>query len=200
MAEDKLIIIFQNEPVRRIWSKKDEKWYFSLVDIISVLTESERPRKYWDDLKRKIKEEGFIQLSDKIGQLKMPSADGKLYLTDVADVETCLRIVQSIPSPKAEPFKSWLAKVGYERMKETIDPEIGLNRSRDNWKRLGRSEKWIEKRMSGQETRNKLTDYWSDHEISSEKEFAILTNVIHKEWSGLSVREHKELKGINGII
>jgi hypothetical protein len=128
----------------------------------------------------------------------MKSPDGKFYDTDVADVETILRLVQSIPSPKAEPFKLWLAKVGYERLRETVDPEIGVNRARGNWLMLGRSVKWIEQRMRGQEIRNKLTDYWANHEISEEDEFAALTNIIHKEWSGLNVQEHKKLKNLKG--
>ncbi|MFA5024623.1 MAG: Bro-N domain-containing protein [Patescibacteria group bacterium] len=193
----KSIAIFENEPVRRVWLEKEEKWVFSLVDIIRILAKNDRPRKYWNDLKTKLKQEGS-QLSEKIGQLKMKSPDGKFYDTDVADVETILRLVQSIPSPKAEPFKLWLAKVGYERLRETVDPEIGVNRARGNWLMLGRSVKWIEQRMRGQEIRNKLTDYWANHEISEEDEFAALTNIIHKEWSGLNVQEHKKLKNLKG--
>ena len=195
--ENKSIAIFENEPVRRLWSEKDEKWYFSVVDVIQVLVQNNRPRKYWDDLKRRLKLEGS-QLSDKIGQLKFMSKDGKFYRSDAADVETILRIIQSVPSPKAEPFKLWLAKVGYERLRETVDPEIALNRARINWQRLGRSEKWIEQRMRGQEIRNKLTDYWATHEVTEQEEFAILTNIIHQEWSGLSVKKHKEIKKLRG--
>ncbi len=195
--ENKSIAIFENEPVRRLWSEKDEKWYFSVVDVIQVLVQNNRPRKYWDDLKRRLKLEGS-QLSDKIGQLKFMSKDGKFYHSDAADVETILRIIQSVPSPKAEPFKLWLAKVGYERLRETVDPEIALNRARSNWQRLGRSEKWIEQRMRGQEIRNKLTDYWATHEVTEQEEFAILTNIIHQEWSGLSVKKHKEIKKLRG--
>ena len=140
MPKNKLIVLFENEPVRRLWDETKEKWYFSVVDIILVLTQSSRPRKYWDDLKRKLsQEEGFAQLSEKIGQLKMQSSDGKFYQTDCADVETMFRIIQSIPSPKAEPIKQWLAKVGYERLKETVDPEIALNRARKHWQAMGRS-------------------------------------------------------------
>jgi DNA-damage-inducible protein D len=164
MTNEKQMAIFEDQPVRRSWDEKQEKWYFSVVDIIAVLTQSERPRKYWDDLKRKIREEGS-QLSEKIGQLKLEANDGKKYLTDVADVETILRLVQSVPSPKAEPIKLWLAKVGYERIQEVSDPEKALNRSRLYWQRMGRSEKWVQQRMMGQEIRNKLTDYWKDNDV-----------------------------------
>ena len=164
--------------------------------MVAVLTESENPRRYWSDLKRKLKAEGAEQLYEKIVQLKLKSSDGKKYTTDCADVETLLRIIQSIPSKKAEPVKQWLAKVGFERMKEMADPSTAIDRARDTYKKLGRSEKWIQQRFSGQETRNKLTDYWKDHEITESEEFAILTNIIHQEWSGLSVKEHKNLKGL----
>ena len=129
-------------------------------------------------------------------QLKFEAADGKFYFTDAANVETILRLIQSVPSPNAEPFKLWLAKVGYERIQEAADPERSLNRARENWKRLGRSQKWIQQRMMGQETRNKLTDYWSEHEITKKEEYAILTNIIHQEWSELTVSQHKNLKGL----
>jgi len=192
---NKLIVLFDNQPVRRAWSRKDEKWYFSVVDVVRVLAQNERPRKYWDDLKRKLKQEGS-ELSDKIGQLKMLSSDGKKYLTDVADAEGVLRIIQSIPSPKAEPFKLWLAKVGYERMQETIDPELGVARARKNWQMRGHSDKWIQQRMLSVEVRNKLTDYWADNGIEKADEYAKLTNIIHREWSGLTVKNHKDLKGL----
>lgn len=195
--QKKSIAIFEDEPVRRIWSEKDEKWYFSVVDVIQVLAQNNRPRKYWVDLKKKLKLEG-CQLSDKIGQLKFISNDGKYYNSDAADVETMLRIIQSVPSPKAEPFKLWLAKVGYERLRETVDPEMSLNRARVNWQKLGRSEKWIEQRMRGQEIRNKLTDYWATHEVTEQEEFAILTNIIHEEWSGISIKKHKTIKKLKG--
>lgn len=194
---NKTIAIFENEPVRRLWLKQQEKWVFSVVDVIRILTESPRPRKYWHALKTKLKEEGS-QLSQKVGQLKMLAADGKLYETDTADVETILRLIQSIPSPKAEPFKLWLAKVGYERLQETVDPELAVSRARRNWLALGCSSKWIEQRMRGVETRNKLTDYWVNHEISRAEEFAALTNIIHQEWSGVSVSQHKQLKKLQG--
>ncbi|MEI7620515.1 MAG: BRO family protein [Candidatus Falkowbacteria bacterium] len=195
--KNKTIVIFENEPVRRVWLEKEEKWFFSVIDVVRVLTGSLRPRKYWDDLKRKLNQEGS-QLSAKIGQLKMLSKDGKFYDTDVADVEIILRLIQSIPSPKAEPFKLWLAKIGYERLKETVDPEIAVNRARNNWLSLGYSKKWVEQRMRGQEIRNKLTDYWADHKISRAEEFAALTNIIHREWSGIAILEHKRLKDLKG--
>ena len=129
--------------------------------------------------------------------MKKPSADGKMRLPDVADTQQLLRLIQSIPSPKAEPFKQWLAKVGYERMQETADPEQGLNRARENWKKLGRSEKWIQQRMAGQETRNKLTDYWKENGVEKSDDFAMLTNIIHQEWTDMTVKQHKELKGLS---
>ncbi len=191
------IKLFEQSKIRSVYDEEKDLWYFSVIDVIAILTGSERPRKYWSDLKKKLTEEaGNSQLSEKIGQLKLPSSDGKKYLTDVADAETMLRIVQSVPSPKAEPIKQWLARVGYERIKETVDPAMSIDRARENWQKLGHSEKWIQQRMMGQETRNKLTDYWKEHEITKDEEYAILTNIIHQEWSGLSVRDHKKLKGL----
>lgn len=191
------IKLFEQNKIRSIWDEKIEKWYFSVIDIIEILTESKNPRRYWSDLKIKLKEdEGFEQLYEKIVQLKLQAPDGKKRETDVADVETMLRIVQSVPSKKAEPIKQWLAKVGYERMQEMADPAKAVDRARGDWKKYGRSEKWIQQRMMGQETRNKLTDYWKDHNIKEGKEYAILTNIIHQEWSDLSVKDHKELKGL----
>jgi len=191
------IKIFEQNKVRSLWDEKIEKWYFSIIDIVQILSESKNPRRYWSDLKAKLKEEeGFEQLYEKIVQLKLISADGKKYATDCADVETILRVIQSIPSPKAEPVKQWLAKVGYERMKEMADPSMAIDRTRDTYKKLGRSDKWIQQRMTGQETRNKLTDYWSEHEIKKGDEYAILTNIIHEEWAEVSVKEHKEIKGL----
>jgi len=194
----KEIAIFENEPIRRHWDNKKEKWYFSVVDIIKVLTDSTNPRDYWFKMKIRVKSEDGAELSTFCRQLKMITSDGKKYLTDTSDTEGILRIIQSIPSPKAEPFKAWLAKVGYERIKEATDPEIGLNRARRNWQLLGRSKEWIEQRMRGQEIRNKLTDYWATHEISEEEEFARLTNIIHKEWSGVTVKKHKKIKSLKG--
>jgi len=182
METNTSIKLFESKKIRTHWDETEEKWYFSVIDIVEVLTESPRPRKYWNALKTKLQQEGS-ELSHKLGQLKMKANDGKMYLTDVADTESLLRIIQSIPSPKAEPFKQWLAKVGYERMQELQDPAQSLDRARENWQRLGRSEKWIQQRMTGQETRNKLTDYWANHDIQEGQEFAILTNLIHEEWT-----------------
>ncbi|MBE6454294.1 MAG: hypothetical protein E7017_05375 [Alphaproteobacteria bacterium] len=190
------IKLFEQSKIRSVYDEEKDIWYFSVIDVIAILTESERPRKYWSDLKKKLTNEGYIEVSEKIGQLKMMAPDGKMRETDAADAETMLRIVQSVPSPKAEPIKQWLARVGYERMKETVDPALSIDRARENWQKLGHSEKWIQQRMMGQETRNKLTDYWKDHEITKDEEYAILTNIIHQEWSGLSVKEHKQLKGL----
>ncbi|MFL9485527.1 Bro-N domain-containing protein [Chitinophagaceae bacterium LWZ2-11] len=189
------IALFEAKQVRRSWNEDEQQWYFSVIDVIEILTGSARPRKYWNDLKTKLIKEGS-ELSEKIGQLKMSSSDGKLYNTDVADIQQLLRLIQSIPSPKAEPFKQWLAKVGYERMQEMSDPEQSIDRARSNWQKLGRSDKWIQQRMTGQETRNKLTDYWKDNDVKEQDEFALLTNIIHEEWTGLTVKKHKTLKGL----
>lgn len=187
--------VFENNNIRSVYNEEQEKWYFSVVDIIAVLTESKDPATYWRVLKKRLKEEGNETVTTCNG-LKMMSKDGKMRKTDALDVEGCLRLVQSVPSPKAEPVKLWLAKVGYERMREMVDPSTAIDRARETYKKLGRSEKWIQQRMMGQETRNKLTDYWKDHDIKEGEEFAILTNIIHQEWSGLSVKEHKNLKGL----
>ena len=189
------IKLFEEKKVRRVWDAEKEQWYFSIIDIIEALTGTDRPRKYWSDLKAKLKKEGS-ELSENIGQLKMLSADGKLRETDAANPEQLLRLIQSIPSPKAEPFKQWLAKVGYERMQEISDPSQSIDRARENWQKLGRSEKWIQQRMTGQETRNKLTDYWKESGVEKKDEFALLTNIIHQEWTGLTVKKHKDLKGL----
>lgn len=187
--------LFEEKKVRTHWDAEKGIWYFSVIDVVEILTDSPRPRKYWSALKTKLKTEGN-ETSQKLGQLKMQADDGKMRETDVADTETLLRIIQSIPSPKAEPFKQWLAKVGYERMKEIADPAQSLDRARENWQKLGRSEKWIQQRMTGQETRNKLTDYWKETGIKEQDEFAMLTNIIHKEWTDLTVKQHKDLKGL----
>ncbi len=191
------IKLFEQSKIRSIYDEEKDVWYFSVIDVIAILSESKEPKRYWSDLKRKLnKEAGSDQPYEKIVRLKMLAADGKMRDTDAADAETMLRIVQSVPNPKAEPIKQWLARVGYERMKETVDPALSIDRARENWQKLGHSEKWIQQRMMGQETRNKLTDYWKEHEITKDEEYAILTNIIHQEWSGLSVREHKQLKGL----
>lgn len=192
------LAIFENFKIRRHFDEKTETWYFSVIDIIAVLIDQsdfKKAKSYWTTLKNRLKTEGS-QLVTKCDQLKMKSADGKFYKTDVANVETILRLIQSVPSKKAEPVKLWLAKVGYERMQEMTNPEIALNRSRDYWQKQGRSQQWIQQRMMGQETRNKLTDYWSNNQVEKGEEFAILTNIIHQEWSDLSVKQHKSLKGL----
>lgn len=190
-------IDFDTSNIRRIYDKKTDTWFFSIIDVIAALTDSTNPRRYWSDLKKQlVEQEGFSELYEKIVQLKLKATDGKMRETDCASTESLFRIIQSIPSPKAEPFKQWLAKVGYERIQEIADPERSINRARDNWKKHGRSEQWIQQRMLGQETRNKLTDYWKDHEIKEGEEFAILTNIIHEEWAGISVKKHKDLKGL----
>ena len=189
---------FEAQEIRRIYDEKTEIWWFSVIDIIQVLTQQadyQTARKYWNKLKERLAKEGS-QLVTNCHQLKMIADDGKQRLTDVATAETLLRLVQSVPSPKAEPIKLWLAKVGYERMQEMADPALSLDRARETWQKHGRSEKWIQQRMTGQETRNKLTDYWSNHDIKKGEEFAILTNIIHQEWSGVSVKDHKDFKGL----
>jgi DNA-damage-inducible protein D len=188
--------LFEQQKVRTHWDEEKQQWYFSIIDVIQILSESNNPRRYWSDLKRKLQQEGFIQLYEIIVQLKLESSDGKKYSTDCTDTKNLLRIIQSIPSPKAEPFKLWLARVGYERMQEIADPEQSIDRTRENWQKLGRSEKWIQQRMTGQETRNKLTDYWKESGVEKSDEFAFLTNIIHTEWAGLSVKKHKDLKGL----
>lgn len=198
MQKNNSFAIFENFKICRVYDEKSEKWYFSVIDVVAVLTEQydfKKAQSYWTTLKNRLKKEGSESVT-KCDKLKLLSADGKFYKTDVANVETILRLIQSIPSKKAEPIKLWLAKVGYERMQEMTNPEIALNRSREYWQKQGRSEKWIQQRMTGQETRNKLTDYWKDHGVTKQDEFAILTNIIHQEWSDLSVKDHKKLKGL----
>lgn len=173
--------LFEEYEIRRVYDEDTETWWFSVVDIVQVLTQQadyQAARNYWKVLKNRLSKEGSETVT-KCNRLKLPAADGKNYLTDVATAETLLRLVQSVPSPKAEPIKLWLAKVGYERMQELADPALSLERARETWQKHGRSEKWIQQRMTGQETRNKLTDYWSNHEIKEGEEYAILTNIIH---------------------
>lgn len=195
MENNASIKLFESKKIRTHWDETEEKWYFSVIDVVEILTESSVPKRYWSDLKKKLITEGS-QAYEKIVRLKLIAEDGKNRETDTVDTETLLRIIQSIPSPKAEPFKQWLAKVGYERMQELQDPAQSLDRARENWKRLGRSEKWIQQRMTGQETRNKLTDYWKEAGIKEQDEFALLTNIIHQEWTDLTVKQHKALKGL----
>ena len=190
--------LFENYQIRRVYDEDAEIWWFSVVDIVQVLTQQpdyQTARKYWNKLKQRLTREGSESVTN-CHRLKLRAADGKNYLTDVATAETLLRLVQSVPSPKAEPIKRWLAKVGYERMQEMADPSRSLDRARETWKKHGRSEKWVQQRMTGQETRNKLTDYWVDHDIKQGEEFAILTNIIHQEWAEVSVKDHKKLKGL----
>jgi len=192
------LIPFEDYKIRRLYDEATETWYFSVVDIIQVLTQQpdfQTARNYWKVLKNRLTKEGSESVT-KCNRLKLEAADGKKYLTDVANVETVLRLIQSIPSPKAEPIKLWLAKVGYERIQEMTDPEKSLDRARDTWQKHGRSEKWIQQRMMGQETRNKLTDYWKEHDVKETREFAILTNIIHHEWADITVKQHKDLKGL----
>ena len=198
MKKNKKITIFEGQKIRRIWDEKRELWYFSVVDIMQALIQQadyQTARKYWNKLAERLKKEGSESVTN-CHRLKLMANDGKYYETDVADVETVLRLVQSVPSPKAEPIKLWLAKVGYERIQETVDPEKSINRGRINWRRMGRSQKWIQQRMMGQETRNKLTDYWKNNEVKEQDEYAILTNIIHQEWTDLTVKEHKSLKNL----
>lgn len=195
MNQDSAIKLFEEKKVRIHWDASAEQWYFSVIDVIEILTGSSIPKRYWTDLKKKLKAEGS-QVYEKIVQLKMEASDGKKYATDCLDTQNLLRMIQSISSPKAEPFKQWLAKVGYERMQEIADPSQSMDRARQGWQKLGRSEKWIQQRMTGQETRNKLTDYWKENGVEKSDEFAILTNIIHQEWTGLTVKKHKDIKGL----
>lgn len=188
--------LFEQKKVRSHYDAENEIWYFSVIDVIQILTDSANPRDYWYKMKIRVKTDDGLELSTLCRQFKMLAEDGKNRLTDTADTETLLRLIQSIPSPKAEPFKQWLAKVGYERIQEIGDPSQSVDRARENWQNMGRSEKWIQQRMTGQETRNKLTDYWKESGVEGKDEFALLTNIIHQEWTGLSVKKHKEIKGL----
>lgn len=190
------IKVFENKNVRTVWNEEEEDWYFSVVDIIEILTESDRPRKYWNDLKKKLTLEGS-QLSEEIGQLKLPAADGKNYSTDVLSTKNVLRLVQSIPSPKAEPFKVWLAQVGADRLDEIADPEKAIIRGTDFYRAKGYTEGWINQRLQTIEMRKELTDEWKARGIEKEKDYAILTNEMTKAWGGgLSVKEYKQKKGL----
>jgi hypothetical protein len=196
MKKEKSVAIFEGKNIRRLWDKEKELWYFSVIDIVQMLIQQDNyqiARKYWNKLKERLKKEGNESVTN-CHQLKLMANDGKYYLTDAANVETLFRLIQSVPSPKVEPIKLWLARVGYERIEEINDPEKALNRSRSYWEKMGRSQQWIQQRMMGQEIRNKLTDYWKNNEVKERDEYAILTNIIHEEWSDLSVKEHKNLK------
>ncbi len=188
------LVLFENKQVRRYYDEKSEVWYFSVVDIVEALTDSANATDYLKKLRKRDAELGSY-LGTNCPQVEMLT-NGKNRKTLAGNVKDIFRIIQSIPSPKAEPFKQWLAKVGYERMQEINDPSLSMDRARENWQKMGRSEKWIQQRMTGQETRNKLTDYWKDAGIKEQDEFAMLTNIIHKEWTDLTVKQHKQLKGL----
>ena len=199
MKEDKMHLInkiFNNETIRTVWDKEEEKYYISIVDLVGVLVESDSPRKYWNWLKNKLKKEEDFQLSSITRQLKLKSSDGKYYNTDVVDIEGMFRIIESIPSKNAEPIKQWLAKLGSERIDEVFDPSISAQRAIDLYRAKGYDEAWIQKRLKGMQDRKQLTDVWKDGNIKEGKEFAILTNEIYKEWSGMSAKEYKEYKGL----
>jgi hypothetical protein len=187
--------LFEHKHIRSAWNDEEEKWYFSVIDIIEVLVDNKRPRKYWSDLKSKLKQEGS-QLSERIGQLKMKSSDGKFYSTDVADTEQILRLIQSIPSPKAEPFKQWLAKVGYERIEETENPELSFDRAMQAYLQQGYSKEWVNQRLKSIEVRKELTNEWENRGVKKGQEFATLTDIITQAWSGKKVKEYKQLKGL----
>ena len=189
------IKIFENKQVRTLWNADEEEWYFSVVDVVGILSESKIPRNYWSDLKRKLKQEGS-ELHEKIVQLKMQSSDGKYYKTDCLDTKGVLRLVQSIPSPKAEPFKMWLAQVGSERLDEIAEPEKAMLRSVELYRKKGYSEEWINQRMLAIKTRKGLTDEWKERGVKDGKKYAILTDEMTKAWSGMSVKEYKNLKGL----
>jgi hypothetical protein len=195
MKKENALKIFQEQTIRTHWDEDNEKWFFSIIDVVQVLTDSPRPRKYWNALKTKLKAEGN-QLSPNMGQLKMTSKDGKMRKTDVADTEQLLRLIQSIPSPKAEPFKMWLAKVGAERIEETENPELAFERAMETYLKKGYSKEWINQRLKSIEVRKELTDEWDIRGVKKGMEYAILTNEITKAWTGLSIKEYKNLKSL----
>ena len=194
--DNNAIQLFEDKQIRTAWDAEREEWYFSIVDVISVLTGTENPRRYWSDLKRKLKAEGAVEVYEKIVQLKMTAPDGKKRLTDVADTEQLLRIIQSIPSPKAEPFKAWLAMVGRERIEETIDPEQAIDRALETYLKKGYSEQWVHQRLLAIRIRNELTDEWKRRGVEKGKEYAILTDEITRAWAGMSTGQYKRLKGL----
>ncbi|MDH2997979.1 antirepressor [Pasteurellaceae bacterium LFhippo2] len=189
------IQLFEDKQVRSVWDEEKQEWFFSIIDVIEALTGTDRPRKYWSDLKTKLNKEGS-QLSENIGQLKMKSSDGKFYKTDVADTEQLFRLIQSIPSPKAEPFKLWLAEVGKERLDEIQDPELSIDRALEQYLKLGYSESWINQRLKSIEIRKELTDEWKARGVKQGKEFAVLTDILTKAWSDKTTKEYKVLKGL----
>ena len=199
MNQDKMYVInklFNDKTIRTVWDKDEEKYYVSVVDVVGSLSGSVRPRKYWSDLKKRLIEEGHNELSEKIGQLKLKSSDGKYYTTDVCDIEEMFRIIESVPSKNAEPIKQWLAHLGSERIDEIFDPSITVQRAIDTYRAKEYPEDWIIKRIKGIQDRDKLTDAWNEHGVSTEKEYAILTNEIYKEWSGFTAKEYKDYKGL----
>ena len=194
MSDD--VKIFNGSQIRSVWDNEREEWYFSVVDVIGSLTESNNPRDYWYRVKKRMSEEERSELSTFCRQLKLKSTDGKSYKTDVADMQGIFRIIQSIPSPKAEPFKMWLAEVGKERIDEIIDPELTIDRALEGYARKGYSREWINQRLQAIQVRKELTDTWQDHGVKAGNEYAILTNEISKAWSGMTTREYKDFKGL----
>ena len=198
MVKKNSIKLFGNDKIRAVWDEEQEKWYFSVVDVVAVLTESkdfQTARKYWNKLKQRLKEEGFEPVTN-CHQLKMPAADGKMRLTDVADTEQLLRIIQSVPSPKAEPFKMWLAKVGTARLDQMQDPELSIQQAMIDYKRLGYSDNWINQRLKSIEIRKDLTDQWKLHNVEEGVQYATLTDIIYQSWAGRTSKEYKQLKGL----
>lgn len=195
MKQQDAIQLFENKKVRTAWDSEQEKWFISIIDVIEILTESDRSRKYWSDLKNKLQKEGS-QLSDNIGQLRMQAPDGKMRLTDVADTEQLFRLIQSIPSPKAEPFKLWLAQIASERLDEMQDPELTIDRALEQYLQLGYSENWINQRLKSIEIRKELTDEWKSRGLKEGQQFATLTDIVSKSWSGKTTKEYKILKGL----
>ena len=196
MSEQEKIQLFEDQKIRTAWDEDKEEWYFSVVDVIRALTGSENPRRYWSDLKRKLKAEGAVELYEKIVQFKMTAPDGKMRLTDVANTEQLLRIMQSVPSPKAEPIRAWLAQVGRERIEETIDPEQAIDRALETYLKKGYDPDWVHQRLLSIRIRNELTDEWQRREVGKGREFAILTDEISRAWSGMTTRQYKNLKGL----
>jgi len=195
MNKQTAIKLFETRKIRTVWNENEEEWYFSVVDVIEALTNSPRPRKYWNALKTKLKAEGS-ELSHHLGQLKLPAEDGKKYLTDVASTAQLFRIIQSIPSPKAEPFKQWLAQIGKERLDQMQDPELSIEQAMTDYKRLGYSDNWINQRLKSIEIRKELTDEWKKHGLQEGVQFASLTDIIYKTWSGKTAKEYKQFKGL----
>ncbi len=196
MTQQSAIKIFEESQVRTLWDSEQEEWYFSIIDVVHVLTNSDNPRRYWSDLKRKIKKEGATQLYENIVQLKMPASDGKSYKTDVATQEQLFRLIQSIPSPKAEPFKQWMAQIASQRLDQMQDPELSIEQALIDYKRLGYSDEWISERLENIRTRKALTDEWKARGVKEGVQYAILTDIITKEWAGLKTKEYKQLKGL----